>query len=103
MLGWYGVFFRESSLDLQYFECARLLAPASLTPCSQFPQSESECVRVKSAFCHVGKERSSRERCEEAVKSRKKSTLLNHTEKAMATHSSTLAWKIPWMEEPGRL
>ena len=24
-------------------------------------------------------------------------------EKAMATHSSTLAWKIPWSEEPGRL
>ena len=24
-------------------------------------------------------------------------------EKAMATHSSTLAWKIPWMEERGRL
>ena len=23
-------------------------------------------------------------------------------EKAMAPHSSTLAWKIPWMEEPGR-
>ena len=24
-------------------------------------------------------------------------------EKAMAPHSSVLAWKIPWMEEPGRL
>ena len=24
-------------------------------------------------------------------------------EKKMATHSSILAWKIPWMEEPGRL
>ena len=24
-------------------------------------------------------------------------------EKEVATHSSTLAWKIPWMEEPGRL
>jgi len=24
-------------------------------------------------------------------------------EKVMAPHSSTLAWKIPWMEEPGRL
>ena len=24
-------------------------------------------------------------------------------EKQMATHSSTLAWKIPWMEEPGGL
>ena len=27
----------------------------------------------------------------------------NQTEKAMAPHSSTLAWKIPWTEEPGRL
>ena len=25
------------------------------------------------------------------------------TEKAMAPHSSTLAWKIPWVEEPGGL
>ena len=24
-------------------------------------------------------------------------------EKEMATHSSTLAWKIPWTEEPDRL
>ena len=24
-------------------------------------------------------------------------------EKEMATHSGTLAWKIPWTEEPGRL
>ena len=24
-------------------------------------------------------------------------------EKEMGTHSSILAWKIPWMEEPGRL
>ena len=24
-------------------------------------------------------------------------------EKAIATHSSTLAWKIPWAEEPGGL
>ena len=26
-----------------------------------------------------------------------------HTEKAMAPHSSTLAWQIPWTEEPDRL
>ena len=31
--------------------------------------------------------------------------LISHAskEKAMATHSSTLAWKIPWTEEPGGL
>ena len=26
-----------------------------------------------------------------------------HAEKAMAPHSSTLAWNIPWTEEPGGL
>ena len=30
-------------------------------------------------------------------------TVENKPEKAMAPHSSTLAWKIPWMEEPGGL
>ena len=29
--------------------------------------------------------------------------LLLISEKAMAPHSSTLAWKSPWMEEPRRL
>ena len=28
---------------------------------------------------------------------------LHALEKEMAPHSSTLAWKIPWMEEPGGL
>ena len=32
-----------------------------------------------------------------------KAHLVIKMEKAMATHSSTLAWEIPWMEEPGRL
>ena len=27
----------------------------------------------------------------------------NPLEKEMATHSSTVAWKIPWTEEPGRV
>ena len=30
-------------------------------------------------------------------------SLVSEPEKAMATHSSTLAWEIPWMEEPGGL
>ena len=29
--------------------------------------------------------------------------LISHVEKAMASHSSPLAWKIPWTEEPGGL
>ena len=28
---------------------------------------------------------------------------MNYPKKAMVPHSSTLAWQIPWMEEPGRL
>ena len=30
-------------------------------------------------------------------------TVKQALEKALATHSSTFAWKIPWIEEPGRL
>ena len=30
-------------------------------------------------------------------------TILGDSEKAMAPHSSTPAWKIPWTEEPGGL
>ena len=30
-------------------------------------------------------------------------TLQARTEKAMSPYSSTLAWKIPWMEKPGGL
>ena len=30
-------------------------------------------------------------------------TIIESLEKATAPHSSTLAWKIPWTEEPGRL
>ena len=29
--------------------------------------------------------------------------IIKQMEKEMATHSSILAWKIPWIEEPGRL
>ena len=29
--------------------------------------------------------------------------MLSRLEKEMAAHSSTLAWKIPWTEKPGRL
>ena len=32
-----------------------------------------------------------------------KDYLVGCLKKAMAPHSSTLAWRIPWTEEPGRL
>ena len=32
-----------------------------------------------------------------------RASILFSLEKAVAPHSSTLAWKIPWTEEPGRL
>ena len=36
------------------------------------------------------------------IQTRLWSLLTQGMEKPMAPHSSTLAWKIPWMEEPGR-
>ena len=41
---------------------------------------------------------------EVSQKEKDKYSILTHIlEKAMAPHSSTLAWKMPWMEEPGGL
>ena len=41
---------------------------------------------------------------EVSQKEKYKYRILTHVpEKAVASHSSTLAWKIPWLEEPGRL
>ena len=40
------------------------------------------------------------------INAKKKKIVQTYTdflEKEVATHSSTLAWKIPWTEEPGRL
>ena len=37
------------------------------------------------------------------LKTRNKTTIWPSTEKAMAPHSSSLAWKIPWTDEPGGL
>ena len=43
-------------------------------------------------------------RSEVNQKEKDKYHILTHiSEKAMAPHSSTLAWQIPWMEEPDRL
>ena len=38
-----------------------------------------------------------------AVRGQLRRSQLHVSEKAMAPHSSTLAWKIPWTEEPGGL
>ena len=41
--------------------------------------------------------------CFNKINYENKRNLVSLAEKAMAPHSSTLAWKIPWREEPGRL
>ena len=37
------------------------------------------------------------------INTQKRQELAQPPEKGMAPHSSTLAWKIPWVEEPGEL
>ena len=49
-------------------------------------------------YSHCGKQYGS-----SSKKTKNSYHMIQSLEKAMATHSSTLAWKIPWVEEPGRL
>ena len=56
---------------------------------------ESSCEHILAFLLKAGKRNVTRNRiCQ---------TLVLYLEKAMAPHSSTLAWKIPWIEKPGRL
>ena len=55
-----------------------------------------------SKVCHTEWNKSEREKQIKSIKAYMWN-LENVPEKAMAPHSSALAWKIPWTEEPGRL
>ena len=72
-------------------------------------QIDGETVETVADFIFWGSKITADGDCSHGIKrclflGRRVTTNLDNTlEKAMATHSSTLAWKIPWMEEPGRL
>ena len=73
----------------------KIMAFGPITSC----QIDGEQVERVAGFIFLGSKITADSDC---------STKLKHvcsgkTEKAMATHSSTLAWQIPWMEEPGGL
>ena len=72
-------------------------------------QTEGEKVNAVTDFIFLGLKitvdhDSSHEIKRSLLHGRKAMTNLDGVlEKAMATHSSTLAWRIPWIEEPGGL
>ena len=73
-------------------------------------QIDGETVETVSDFIFLGSKITTHGDCSHEIKrhlllGRKVMTNLDSIllEKAMATHSSTLAWKIPWTEELGRL
>ena len=72
-------------------------------------QIDGETMEIVTDFIFLGSETTADDDCSHEIKrrlllGRKVMTNLDSIlEKAMAPHSSTLAWKIPWVEEPGRL
>ena len=70
---------------------------------------DGETVETVSDFIFLGSKITADGDCSHEIKrclvlGRKVKTNLNSIlKKAMAPHSSTLAWQIPWTEEPGRL
>ena len=72
-------------------------------------QMEGETMEIVADFIFLGSKITADGDCSHEIKrhlllGRKAMTNLESVlEKAVAPHSSTLAWKIPWTEEPGRL
>ena len=79
--------------------CAMLENKPELT---QYNKKKKQDVTTKCyrKICHYFQVKSS---CSKKTVVMKTIIILSNSEKAMAPHSSTLAWKTPWMEEPGRL
>ena len=74
--------------------------PASWEICRQVKKQQLEIYMKKQTGSKLGKEYIKAVYCHLACLMYMQST---SSEKAIATHSSTFAWKIPWTEEPGRL
>ena len=74
--------------------------PASWAICTQVRKQQLELDMEQQTGSKLGKECIRDVYCHPAYLIHMKST---SSEKAMAPHSGTLAWKIPWTEEPGRL
>ena len=72
-------------------------------------QIDGETVEIVTDFIFLGSKITADGDCSHEIKRRLllgrnvMTNLDSILEKAMAPHSSTLAWKIPWMEEPGGL
>ena len=74
----------------------------STSPSEQQIQMPRECpgTQVK---CNTGVKQNREGKTEGTLVSKKKGSFIPILEKAMAPHFSSLAWKIPRTEEPGRL
>ena len=70
-----------------------LWRPVGCWLCQTLPKTQPEAELQKGGLIFFGESKS--------LKSIER--LKERGEKAMAAHSNTLAWKIPWTEEPGRL
>ena len=73
----------------------KIIASGPITPW----QIDRKKVETMADFIFLGSKVTADSDCSNEIKR----LLVLGMEKAMATHSSTLAWKIPWAEEPGRL
>ena len=108
----------------QPIDVAEVGGGASLLPAPRAPRTSAltphrPAAAWRSSLANAGRGRGAEGRAREAApdlrlcegllsRSRVGSVWVRHCpnqalEKAMAPHSSVLAWKIPWMEEPGRL
>ena len=73
----------------------KIMASDPITSC----EIDGETVETVADFIFLGSKITADGDCSHEIKRR----LLLGREKAMAVHSSTLVWEIPWTEEPGRL
>ena len=90
---------RDITLSTKGHLVKAMVFPVVMYGCESWTIKKAECQRIDAFKLWCWR----RLRVPWTARRSNQSILKEFREKAMAPHSSTLAWKIPWTVEPGRL
>ena len=91
----WGMAFQPGDSGARWLGLRRLVPAAKISPPGEWGHQQHRLIGGTQVSCHLSVPRQ--------ANSVNISYLYGSLEKEMAPHSTTLAWKIPWREEPGRL
>ena len=94
---------RYTHLNAEFQRIARIVKKVFLSNQCKEIEENNRMGKTRDLFKKIRDTKGTFHAKMDTIKDRNGMYLTEAAEKVMAPHSSTLAWRIPWTEEPGRL